>query len=56
MKRTLINTIAAVAVIGGLAAAVTAPWWVVLFICLPVIWAGVVALLKVNTDNIENYG
>ena len=35
MKRTLINTLAAVAVIGGLAAAVTAPWWVVLFICLP---------------------
>ena len=53
MKRTLINTLAAVAVIGGLAAAVTAPWWVVLFICLPVIWAGAVALLKVNTNYIE---
>lgn len=53
MKRTIINTFAALGIIAGLAAAVTAPWWVVLFICLPVIWAGAVALLKVNTNYIE---
>lgn len=56
MKRTIINTFAALGIIAGLAASVLAPWWVVLFICIPAIYAGAVALLKFNTDNIENYG
>lgn len=53
MKHTIINTLAALGIIAGLAASVLAPWWAVLFICLPVIWAGAVALLKVNTNYIE---
>lgn len=54
MKRTIINIISALAVIGGLALSVTAPWWVVWFICFPVMYAGAVALLKLNTDWITN--
>lgn len=53
MKRTIINTIAALGIIAGLAASVLAPWWVVLFICIPAIYAAVLALLKVNTNYIE---
>lgn len=56
MKKYIINTLAALGIIAGLAASVIAPWWVVLFICIPAIYAGAVALLKFNTDNIENYG
>ena len=53
MKRTIINTFAALGIIAGLAASVLAPWWVVLFICIPAIYAGAIALLKVNTNYIE---
>lgn len=53
-RRTLINIIAAAVIIAGLAASVLAPWWVVLFICLPVIWAAAAIILKVNTDWIWN--
>lgn len=53
MKRTIINTFAALGIIAGLAASVIAPWWVVLFICIPAIYAVAVALLKVNTNYIE---
>lgn len=50
MKRTLTNTIAALAAIGGLIAAMTAPWWAVWLICFPAIYAGAVTLIKTNTD------
>lgn len=53
MKHTLINILAAVAVIGGVAAAAVAPWWVVWLICLPVVYAGAVVLIKNNTNYIE---
>lgn len=56
MKKALINTLAAVAVLAGLAAAAVAPWWAVWFICLPVMYAGAVILIKLNTNNIEYYG
>lgn len=52
MKKKLTNILAAAAVIGGLAASCTAPWWAVWFICFPVMYAGVLALLKVNTNYI----
>ena len=56
MKRTIINLIAALAVLAGLALSVIAPWWVVWFVCFPVMFAGVIALIKNNTDWIEYYG
>jgi fatty acid desaturase len=56
MKKKLINTIAAVAVLAGLAASVTAPWWAVWFICFPVIYVAALVLIKNNTDWIEYYG
>ena len=54
MKKKLINTLAALAVVGGLILSAFAPWWVVWFILFPVIYAGAVALIKLNTDYIEN--
>lgn len=54
MKRTIINTIAAVVALAGLAASAVAPWWAVWFICFPAIYAGVLALIKLNSDYIEN--
>lgn len=55
MKRFLIDIIAAAAVLGGFVLSLTAPWWVVWFICLPVIWAGAVTLISRHTDNITHY-
>ena len=56
MKKYLINIIAAAALIGALALSCTAPWWVVWFVLFPVMYAAVVILIKVNTNNIEYYG
>ena len=53
MKKAIINTAAAVAVLAGLAAAAVAPWWAVWFICFPAIYAGAVTLIKFNTKWIE---
>lgn len=53
MKRTIINTLAAIAVLAGLACSTFAPWWAVWFICFPVMYAGVLALIKLNTKLIE---
>ena len=52
MKKKITNTLAAAAVIGGLAASCTAPWWVVWFITFPAIYAGVLALIHNNTNYI----
>lgn len=52
MKHTLINTLAALAIVAGLVIAAFAPWWVVWFICFPVIFAGAVVLLSSNTNYI----
>ena len=52
MKKHLINTAAALAVIAGLVASCTAPWWAVWFICFPAIYAGVLALIHTNTNYI----
>ena len=56
MKRTIINILAAVAVLAGLAASAVAPWWAVWFICLPVIYVAALVLIKNNTEWIEYYG
>ena len=53
MKHTVINLIAAVAVIAGLVASAVAPWWAVWFLCFPVIYAGAITLIKSNTNWIE---
>ena len=53
MKHTVINLIAAVAVLAGLVFSCVAPWWAVWFICFPAIYAGAVTLIKVNTKWIE---
>ena len=55
MKRTIINTLAVLGILAGLCTASVAPWWVVWFICFPAIYAGVIALLKFNTNYIEDY-
>jgi len=55
MKKALINTLAAVVALAGLAASCIAPWWAVWFICLPAIYAGVVYLLSTKTDYLKNY-
>lgn len=55
MKHKLINLIAALAVVCGLVASVLAPWWVVWFIAFPILYAGAITLIKVNTDYIENF-
>lgn len=53
MKKKVINTLAALAVIAGFVISMTAPWWMVWMVCFPVIFAGAVTLLKVNTNYIE---
>lgn len=53
MKKNIINTIAVLGILAGLCTAAVAPWWAVLFICIPAIYAAVLALLKVNTNYIE---
>ncbi len=55
MKHTIINVIAALAVVCGLVASVLAPWWVVWFIAFPIMYAGAITLIKVNTDWITNF-
>jgi high-affinity nickel permease len=55
MKKALINTLAALVALAGLAASCIAPWWAVWFICLPVIYAAAVTLIKTNTNYIEKY-
>ena len=52
MKKKITNAIAALAVIAGFVVSMTAPWWMVWTICLPVIFAGAVTLLKLNTNYI----
>ena len=52
MKKHIINTLAAAAILGGLVASCTAPWWAVRFVCLPVMYAGVLVLLHTNTNYI----
>ena len=55
MKRTIINILATAAFIGGLVASVLAPWWVVWFIAFPIMYAGGITLIKVNTDFISRF-
>lgn len=55
MKKIITNILSALAVAAGLAASVFAPWWVVVFVCIPVAWAGAVTLIAGNTDWIKTY-
>ena len=55
MKKALINTLAAVVALAGLAASCIAPWWAVWFICLPVVYLAALYLIKTNTNYIEKY-
>lgn len=52
MKRIL-NTIAVLAILLGLAASAVAPWWVVWFLCFPAVYAGLLGIIKIN--NIEGH-
>lgn len=54
MKHTIINFIAALAVVCGLVASVFAPWWAVWFIAFPIMYAGAITLIKRNTNWITN--
>ena len=53
MKHTIINALAVLAIIAGLAASAVAPWWAVWFLCFPAIFAGAITLIKGNTNWIE---
>ena len=53
MKKNIINTLAVIGILAGLAAAAVAPWWAVWLILFPAIYAAVIALLKFNTNYIE---
>ena len=53
MKKNIINTIEVLGILAGLCTAAIAPWWVVWFILFPAIYAAVIALLKFNTNYIE---
>lgn len=55
MKKHIINIVAAVVALAGLAASCIAPWWAVWFICLPVIYMAALYLIKNRTDYIEKY-
>ena len=55
MKHKFLSTLSALAIVAGLVASALAPWWVVWFVCFPVIFAGVVYLLSSKTDYIKNY-
>ena len=52
MKKHIINTLASATAFGALVIACTAPWWAVWFICFPVMYAGVLALIHNNTNYI----
>ena len=52
MKKA-INALMGIAVLGGLVVSTFAVWWVVWFICFPVMYAGVVGMIKLNTKWIE---
>ena len=52
MKKRIINTLALAAILVGFVTSVIAPWWAVWFVCLPVVYAGAITLLKVNTNYI----
>ena len=54
MKRKITNIICALAIVAGLAVSVTAPWWVVWFVCLPVIFIAAVTLLD-RKGYVRNY-
>ena len=53
MTKYIINIIAALAFIAALAISVTASWWVVWFICFPVMYAAAIVMLKLNTNYIK---
>ena len=53
MKKHIINIIAVLAFLAGLAFSTIAVWWVVWFICFPVMYAAAITLLKVNTNYIK---
>ncbi len=54
MKK-IYNTLAVLAIIAGLALSVIARWWVVWLVAFPLLYAGVISLIKMNTDWIEKY-
>lgn len=53
MKKKIYNALATAAIIAGLLASMTAPWWAVWFLLLPAIFVAAVYLLKSNTTYIE---
>lgn len=54
MKK-IYNFIAVLAIIAGLALSVIALWWVVWLVAFPLLYAGAISLIKMNTDWIEKY-
>ena len=48
MKKTIINSLGARAILVGLAACMTAPWWAIWFIIFPALYVDAIVLLKVN--------
>ena len=56
MKRTISNILLTLALIAGFVGAVLSPhWWVAWFICFPVMYCSVVALIERNTGWVRTY-
>lgn len=53
MKHKLINLAAVLVIIAGVVVSAVAPWWAVWFICLPVVYAAAIYLVKSETNFIE---
>lgn len=53
MKRKIINILAVLAIVAGLAIGAVATWWVVWLVAFPAVYLGILALIKFNTNYIE---
>lgn len=56
MKKSIINTILALAFVAGLVVCISAQWWAVWFICFPAMVAAALVLIRVNTNYIQSAG
>lgn len=53
MKRKIINALAVLAIVAGLAIGAIATWWIVWLIAFPAVFLGILALIKSNTNWID---
>lgn len=51
MRRAALSAVAVCAIIGALAVSVLLPWWAVWLICAPVVYFGIIGLIKINSKD-----